>query len=294
MCKFNKEDIKEIMGRVLKKDPTLKEDPRVVKAMATHKTIPQQKLQHKLDNPLEYIDPKKLTINPNAAIQMRGLWKYLGLESDVLTPKKDESFSKDVLEELSKTSSDKSIVEIISQVLEIASTKNLLSQYIPAYEHSNQDGYCYQSLRIPGTVSYRVSGAVGKVNKSTISDEPLSGYGVSMVTQPGTTKKAVIAPKGFLIGTSDYAGLEGVIGACITHDKNKIAIFNDGLDLHCLNAASFFQEEVETLLERPVENTLEFNKFFNKFRKSNKQADKLREDAKSPNYLLELTTSLAA
>ena len=116
---------------------------------------------------------------------------------------------------------------------------------------------------------------------------PLAGYGVSMVTQPSITKQANVAPPGFLIATSDFAGLEGVIGACITHDPNKVAIFNDGLDLHCLNAASFFKEDVEKVLGRPVEQTLEFNQYFNEYRKSNKDADKLRSAAKSPNYLLE-------
>ena len=281
------EETKKLLQMILDKDPILATLQTVRTAMQSHRSIPQQKLQHKVDNPLEYIDPKKLSINPNASAQMRGLYKHLGLESDVLTPKKEESFNKDVISEIAKTTSNQAVREIIEQVLLIADTKNLLSQYIKAYEHSNKDGYCYQSLRNPGTVSYRLSGAVGKVDKSTISDEPLSGFGVSMVTQPGTTKRAVVAPKGFVIATSDYAGLEGVIGACLTHDKNKVAIFNDGLDLHCLNASSFFQPEVEKLLNRPVESTLEFNKFFNSFRKSNKEGDKLRARAKAPNYLLE-------
>lgn len=276
-----------IMQGILDKSPSLSQDSTIVNTMATHRTVNQTKLQHKLDNPEQYLDPKQTVINPNASQQMKGLWKSLGLESDVLTPKKEESFNKDVLEAIVKTTSNETAKEVILQVLDIAATKNLLAQYIPAYEHSTKDGFCYQSMKCPGTKSYRISGAVGKVDKSVISDEPLSGFGASMVTQPGVTKRAVVAPEGFVIATSDYAGLEGVIGACITHDPNKVAIFNDGLDLHCLNAASFFQPEVEELLERPVEQTLEFNKFFNSFRKGHKAADKLRAAAKSPNYLLE-------
>ena len=276
-----------LMQAILDKSPTLPMNPTIINTMATHRTVNQMKLQAKLDNPEAYLDPKQLVINPNASVQMRGLWKSLGLESDVLTPKKEESFNKDVLESIVKTTSNETAKEVINQVLDITATKNLLSQYIPAYEHSSKDGFCYQSMKCPGTKSYRISGAVGKVDKSVISDEPLSGFGASMVTQPGITKRAVVAPEGFLIATSDYAGLEGVIGACITHDPNKVAIFNDGLDLHCLNAAAFFKPEVEELLGRPVEETLEFNKFFNKFRKEHKAADKLRSAAKSPNYLLE-------
>jgi len=276
-----------LVQAILDKSDSLPTNSRMQILMKSHRTLNQTKLQHKLDNPEQYLDPKQTVINPNASQQMRGLWKSLGLESDVLTPKKEESFSKEVLESIVKTTSNQTAKEVIQQVLEIAATKNLLSQYIPAYEHSSKDGFCYQSMKCPGTKSYRISGAVGKVDKSVISDEPLSGFGASMVTQPGITKRAVVAPDGFIIATSDYAGLEGVIGACITHDPNKVAIFNDGLDLHCLNAASFFQPEVEELLGRPVEQTLEFNKFFNAFRKEHKSADKLRSAAKSPNYLLE-------
>ena len=277
----------DIMQLILDKSPNLHINPVVREFMATHRTTNQVKLQHKLDHPEEYLNTKQTQINPNASQQMRGLWKSMGLESDVLTPKKEQSFSTPVLEAISKTTSNETAKEVIKQVLGISATKNLLSQYIPAYEHSNKDGFCYQSCRMPGTKSYRISGAVGKVDKSTITNEPLSGYGVSICTQPGITKRAVVAPEGFIIGTSDYAGLEGVIGACLTHDPNKVAIFNDGLDLHCLNAASFFKPEVEKILGRPVEPTLEFNKFFNSFRKEHKSADKLRSAAKSPNYLLE-------
>ena len=277
----------QLLQDILDKCITVPNHPLVLEAMATHRSSNQVKLQAKLDNPKQYLNPKQLVINPNAAQQMRGLWKFLGLESDVLTKGKEESFNKDVLKAIYKVSQDESIKQVIKQVLDIAATKNLLSQYIPAYETSNIDGFCYQSMKCPGTKSYRISGAIGKVDKSLDMSIPLAGYGVSMVTQPSITKQAIVAPPGFLIATSDFAGLEGVIGACITHDPNKVAIFNDGLDLHCLNAASFFKEDVERVLGRPVEQTLEFNQYFNEYRKSNKDADKLRSAAKSPNYLLE-------
>lgn len=271
-----------LVQAILDKSSSLPTNSRMQILMKSHRTVNQTKLQHKLDNPEQYLDPKQLTINPNASQQMRGLWKSLGLESDVLTPKKEESFNKDVLKVIMKSTPDAQTKDIITQVLSIAETKNLLSQYIPAYEHSSENNFCWQSVKFPGTLSYRLSGAVGKVDKSVISDEPLSGFGISMLTQPGVTKRAVVAPEGFIIATSDYAGLETNIAANITHDPTKIRVLNDGYDSHCLHASYYFTEELEQLMGVPFEDTLEFNQAFNKARKSDKALDKLRSTSKGP------------
>jgi len=58
-------------------------------------------------------------------------------------------------------------------------------------------------------------------------------------------KKLLIAPKGFVIATADYSALEDVLMANESQDKNKLAIFKDGIDGHCLNAYSYFKDEFE-------------------------------------------------
>ena len=144
----------EYLKRVVAKDESLAYDELVMRVMKRNKSVNYIKRQKKIDNPLEYMDSKKLNINPNASQQMRGLWKSLGLESDVLTNAKEESFATPILKALVKTTPDNNTREIIQQVLDISSTKNLLSQYIPAYEMNHTgDGFCYQSCRSPGTSS---------------------------------------------------------------------------------------------------------------------------------------------
>ena len=103
-----------------------------------------------------------------------------------------------------------------------------------------------------------------------------------MLTQPGATKKAVVAPEGFIIATSDFAGLETNIAANITHDPTKIRVLNDGYDSHCLHASYYFTKELEELMGEPFEDTLEFNQKFNAMRKEDKALDKLRSNSKGP------------
>lgn len=270
----------DIIQSILNKDDSLKKDPTVIKLMSEYRSVNQQKLEYKLTHPLEFIPAKQLEINPNAATQMRGLYKYIGLESDVLTPKKEESFNKEVITEIAKTTSDTDIRNIIEQVLLIADTKNLLAQYIPAYETSNKDGFCWQSCKIPGTISMRISGAVGKVDKDNIFSEPLAGYGVSMCTQPGITKKVVVAPKGFIIATSDYNGLENNISANLTKDPTQIKVLVDHYDMHMLHASYYFREEVEAITGKPFIDTYETNQELDALRKVNKDLNKLRSAGK--------------
>lgn len=266
----------KILKQIIAKDDNLCYENVVIKALSKNKSNHYLKRVDKMKNPLEHIDEKQLTINPNASAQMRLLWKNLGLESDVLTPKKEESFSTPVLKELVKTTSDKGTKEIIQQVLDISSTKNLLSQYIPAYETNTIGGYVWQSVRYPGTLSYRLSGKADS-----------KGTGISMVTQPTITKKAIVAPKGWIITASDFAGLETNIAANITHDPTKIKVLADGYDSHCLHASYYFTDKLEELMGEPFKDTLEFNLKFNLLRKSNKELYALRDASKPCSFLLE-------
>ncbi|MCK5537563.1 MAG: hypothetical protein KAI79_12105, partial [Bacteroidales bacterium] len=206
-----------LLQQILNKEDSLKINPIVIEAMKTFIPINTQKRLDKIANPLDYIPEEQLQLNVNSSVQMRQLWKSLGLESDITTTAGEESFNKDVIKEIGKTTPNAETKDIINQVVAIANTKNLLSQYIPKYENSTVNGFVYQSIRFPGTLSYRVSGAMGKG-----TDEDSHKRGISMVTQPGTTKKAIEAKEGKILMVSDFAGLETNIAANITHDPTKI------------------------------------------------------------------------
>ena len=267
----------EYLQRIVDKDKNLKYEPFVVDVMKQDKSALYKKRLLQIANPIEYMNEgqkKQLEVNPNASNQMRGLWKSLGLESDVLTGAKEESFSTPVLKELLKTTSDDTSKEIIQQVLDISSTKNLLAQYIPAYE-MNYDGKggVYQSVKAPGTSSYRLSGK-----------SEASGNGISMVTQPGVTKRAVVAPKGFVICTSDFANLEGYVGSMIQRDAMKQKVLLQKYDSHCLHTGFYFTHEVEAIMQEPFNDSIEYNMKMNALRKVNKELDKLRSDSKGVTF----------
>ena len=58
-------------------------------------------------------------------------------------------------------------------------------------------------------------------------------------------KKLFIAPEGSLFSGSDYNALEDKLIAIESLDRNKLRVFTDGIDGHCLNASSYFKDELE-------------------------------------------------
>jgi len=58
-------------------------------------------------------------------------------------------------------------------------------------------------------------------------------------------KKGIIPEKGFIIATADFSSLEDRMGANITKDPNKIKVFTEGFDGHCLATSYYFEEELK-------------------------------------------------
>jgi len=158
----------------------------------------------KLNNPGKYI---QLGFNPFNYSQLTKMWLSFGLESDVVSKDTGEmSFNADVLKELSMTTSG-DIQRVIRLYLEIAESKNMVTQYLPKYYGSTVDGRVYGNLRLQGTVSGRLSGKAPKMK-----GEQQHKCGINLVTQPSsnpifgsTVKKMFTAPKGKLLVQIDFS-----------------------------------------------------------------------------------------
>ena len=88
-------------------------------------------------------------------------------------------------------------------------------------------------------------------------------------------KECFEAPPGYLIGGADYASLEDRINAILTQDKNKIKVYTDGYDGHCLRAHSYYGSEMLDIIDT-VESINSIAELY----------PDLRQESKVPTFLL--------
>lgn len=67
-------------------------------------------------------------------------------------------------------------------------------------------------------------------------------------------KSCFVAPDGWLFVGLDFASLEDRISALLTKDINKLKVYLDGFDGHCLRAYSYFHEQMEDIDPTSVES----------------------------------------
>ena len=102
----------------------------------------------KIKHPEKYI---QIGFNPWNYQQLKQMWLEFGLESYAVSKTTGEmSFSSKVLEELAKTSTGEP-QQVIKLYLEVAQSKNMITQYIPKYYGSTINGRLHYSLRLFGT-----------------------------------------------------------------------------------------------------------------------------------------------
>ena len=270
------------------------DDPAIVAAsnqFAVDKAY-QQNLDNnridKLNHPEKYI---QIGFNPWNYQQLKQMWLEFGLESYAVSKTTGEmSFSSKVLEELAKTSTGEP-QQVIKLYLEVAQSKNMITQYIPKYYGSTVNGRLHYSLRLFGTFTGRLSGKAGD-DKSI--DAPMKHQmGANGVTQPvghkvygKTVKSMFIAPPGRILAAVDYNGLENHINACLTKDETTIKLLSPdpetGLmwDMHTLHSSYFFKEKWEDLTGKPFSPDIHTNNEYFKLTDESKEAKQLRNDSK--------------
>jgi len=239
----------------------------------------------KLENPGNYIT---LGYNPYNYSQLTKMWIAFGLESDEVSKDTGQmSFSGPVLKELAKSTTG-DVQEIIKLQLEIAESKNMITQYIPKYLGSSVDNRVYGSIRLMGTISGRLSGKAAKMQ-----GEAQHQTGINLVTQPSSSsafakpvKKLFIAPEGKLLVQIDYANLEGHVGAILTHDETSVRNLQMNFDTHCLHSAAYWTKAWEALEGAPKFDltSLDVNKQYKALCDTNPEAKRLRNTSKQVSF----------
>ena len=222
------------------------------------------------------VSPTKLVgdFNPGSTKQKSELFAMLHIECEAFS--KDTgaaSWNRDQVERVNKETQDEDVKNFTQAMIDHSFSAIIKNNFIAAFDRYCIDETLYGNLRLGGAKSFRL----------TSQNPNMLNMPSSRSIYAGPLKKCLTAPEGFIVATADFAALEDRVIASITHDETKVKIMNDGFDSHCVNAAGYFKEQVESILG-PDDGTLEWNNKFKDGCATNKTLKKLRGDSKAPTF----------
>lgn len=140
-------------------------------------------------------------------------------------------------------------VQILKSLIALSEVRNLRKTFISAFEtksiaKADDRSYLHGSFNLGGTVSGRMSS-----NKPNLQNLPSTGTDYA-----NAFKECFVAPKGWLLVGADFASLEDRIAALLTKDPNKLKVYTDLFDGHCLRAYSYFHKEMPDIRQIPEDS----------------------------------------
>lgn len=185
-----------------------------------------------------------ITFNPNSNPQLQELiYEKWGLPVIERTDSKLPATGAEVLEKLKAFTEDDSIKSFLDTIIDFKAVDKIYGTFIPAMENAQlaSDGayYLFGNFNLGGTVSGRLSSS--GPNLQTI---PSNGKTKRQRYYAKLIKNCFRAPKGYLMIGLDFASLEDRISALTTKDPNKLKVYTDGYDGHCLRAYTYFEEDM--------------------------------------------------
>lgn len=183
----------------------------------------------------------------------------------------ENNIDKNSIEEWSKKTNNKEIAErcqILDLIIQIGLYGKVKNTFFKAFLNSRVSGeyyYLHGNFNATGTKSGRLSSS-----DPNLQNIP-SGSALAKLV-----KECFIAPKGWIMGGADFDSLEDRISALTTKDPNKIKVYTDGFDGHCLRAYSYFGDSMPDIDPNSVESINSIKK---------KYPDE-RQDSKVPTFLL--------
>lgn len=163
------------------------------------------------------------------------------------------------------------IAKILKCLITLSELSTIINTFFKAFlekpipKDATQITYLFGNFNLGGTLSGRMSSS--KINLQNL---PSSGSIYSKIV-----KECFVAPEGWLFVGIDFDSLEDKVSALTTKDPNKIRVYTDGYDGHCLRAYAYFGSQMPD-----ISNTvISINSIKNKY-------PNLRQDSKVPTFAL--------
>jgi DNA polymerase-1 len=176
------------------------------------------------------------------------------------------------------------ISEILDHICELHEVSKILNTFIPAFKDNSipKNGwhYLHGGFNLGGTKSGRLSSS-----EPNLQNIPSTGTQYAKLIkgcfQPPLATIQGQDPEWIFVG-ADYASLEDRISALLTKDPNKLAVYTDGYDGHCLRAYYYFKEQMPDItaeLEAGADRVTTINSIEYRY-------PKLRQHSKGPTFAL--------
>lgn len=211
-----------------------------------------------------------VTFNPGSPLQLQNLlYEEMNLPVLDYTDTKQPATGAETLEKLIHHTSNQEYKKLLTSLIGLGKVQKILSSFIPAFEAAmaKPDGwnYLHGSFVLGGTVSGRLSSK----NPNMQNIPAGSKYSKAI-------KEMFQAPEGWLFCGADFASLEDRISALTTKDPNKLKVYTDGYDGHCLRAFSYYGDQMPDI---DGDSVASINTIESKYKS-------LRQESKAPTFAL--------
>lgn len=165
------------------------------------------------------------------------LYEYLKLPVIETTKTGAPAVGADTLEKLINHTTDDKVKECLTNLYELSKVNKIISAFLKNFTEAPTVGESkglYGSFNLCGTKSGRLSSS-----EPNLQQLPSTG---SPYAKP--VKEIFTAPKGYVFCGADQRSLEDHISALITKDKNKLKVYLENYDGHCLRSYSYYTEQM--------------------------------------------------
>ena len=272
------DDIARMHYKAIKTDPIIHVVEDTLRSRMAEKATAKLKTKVKIKE--DYLHEN---FNPGSHPQLQVLlYDHLALpvldKTDTGQPATGAKTLKALLGTFSKDHSTAGIRKLLDHIIEWSEVSKILNTFIPAFKNNciEKDGwhYLHGGFNLGGTKSGRLSSSKPNLQNLPSTGTKYAKMIKSCFQAPPFDENGV--EQGWICVGADFSSLEDRISALQTKDPNKLKIYTDGYDGHCLRAYSYFSDQ---MLDIDPDNVESINSIAEKY-------PDLRQDSKSPTFLL--------
>lgn len=190
------------------------------------------------------LDFTEWSFNFNSDIQLsKFLYEYLKLPIIDTTKSGAPAVGADTLEKLMNHTKDTDVINALKALHKLSKVNKIISAFLGNFTNAPNVGNCkglYGSFNLCGTKSGRLSSS-----NPNLQQMPSTG---SPYAKP--VKKIFTAPTGYVFCGADERSLEDRISALTTKDTQKLLVYTDGFDGHCLRSFAYYKEQMPDIAKK--------------------------------------------